>query len=211
MRAVAGPDMAVLRTPVTLCGENFKTAAMFTIAKGETMPFVLSYGPSHLPVPEPVDPEAALEDCEKFWTDWTGATKTDGPHAEAIKRSLITLKALTYAPSGGIVAAPTTSLPEQAGGARNWDYRLLLDPRCDPHPARHDERRRLRRGDGVARLAAARRRRRSRRHADHVRHHGRAAADGMGGRLAAGLSRVQAGADRQRRLTSSSSSTSTAS
>ena len=123
LRAVAGPDMAVLRTPVTLWGENFKTAAMFTIAKGETMPFVLSYGPSHLPVPEPVDPEAALEDCVKFWTDWTGATKTDGPHSEAIKRSLITLKALTYAPSGGIVAAPTTSLPEQAGGPRNWDYR----------------------------------------------------------------------------------------
>ena len=123
MRAVAGPDMAVLRTPVTLWGENFMTRAMFTIAKGKTMPFVLSYGPSHLPVPEPVDPEAALAACVSFWTEWTGATKTDGPHADAIKRSLITLKALTYAPSGGIVAAPTTSLPEQAGGPRNWDYR----------------------------------------------------------------------------------------
>ena len=87
------------------------------------MPFVLSYGPSHLPVPEPVDPEAALEACVSFWSDWTGNTKTDGPHADAIKRSLITLKALTYAPSGGIVAAPTTSLPEQFGGPRNWDYR----------------------------------------------------------------------------------------
>ena len=123
MRAVAGPDMAVLRTPVTLWGEDFMTRAMFTIAKGKTMPFVLSYGPSHLPVPEPVDPEAALEACVSFWTEWTGSTKTDGPHADAIKRSLITLKALTYAPSGGIVAAPTTSLPEQAGGPRNWDYR----------------------------------------------------------------------------------------
>jgi len=123
MRAVAGPDMAVLRTPVTLRGENFKTVAMFTITKGETMPFVLSYGPSHLPVPPPEDPEAALEACVTFWRDWTATTETDGPHSEAIKRSLITLKALTYAPSGGIVAAPTTSLPEQAGGPRNWDYR----------------------------------------------------------------------------------------
>ena len=84
MRAVAGPDMAVLRTPVSLRGENFITRAMFTIAEGETMPFVLSYGPSHLPVPEPVDPEAALETCVQFWTDWTRATKTDGPHSEAI-------------------------------------------------------------------------------------------------------------------------------
>jgi GH15 family glucan-1,4-alpha-glucosidase len=123
MRAVAGPDMAVLRTPVTQWGENFITRAMFTIARGETMPFVLSYGPSHLPVPEPIDPAAALEACVQFWRDWTAATKTAGPHSEAIKRSLITLKALTYAPSGGIVAAPTTSLPEQAGGPRNWDYR----------------------------------------------------------------------------------------
>jgi GH15 family glucan-1,4-alpha-glucosidase len=123
LRAVAGPDMAVLRTPVTLHGENFKTMAMFTIAQGQTKPFVLSYGPSHLPVPQPVDAEQALEECVKFWCDWTDSTKTEGPHSEAIKRSLITLKALTYAPSGGIVAAPTTSLPEQVGGPRNWDYR----------------------------------------------------------------------------------------
>src|ERR1700676_4919352 len=123
MRAVAGPDMAVLRTPVTQWGENFITRAMFTIAKGQTMPFVLSYGPSHLPVPPPIDPEAALEACVSFWSEWTGAAKTDGPHSEAIKRSLITLKALTYAPSGGIVAAPTTSLPEQARGPRHSEHR----------------------------------------------------------------------------------------
>lgn len=123
LRAVAGPDMAVLRTPVTLWGENFKTMAMFTVAKGQTVPFVLSYGPSHLPAPEPVDAEVALGDCVAFWRDWTRTTKIDGPYAEPIKRSLITLKALTYAPSGGIVAAPTTSLPERAGGERNWDYR----------------------------------------------------------------------------------------
>jgi GH15 family glucan-1,4-alpha-glucosidase len=123
LRYIAGPDMTVLRTPVPAWGENFKTMAMFTVTEGKTMPFVLSYGPSHTPLPEPVDAEAALEDCEKFWREWTAATKCDGPYADAISRSLITLKALTYAPSGGIVAAPTTSLPEQAGGPRNWDYR----------------------------------------------------------------------------------------
>jgi GH15 family glucan-1,4-alpha-glucosidase len=123
LRCVAGPDMAVLHTPVPFWGENFKTMARFTITKGKTMPFVLSYGPSHLPLPEPVDAQAALEDCVKFWCDWTASTKCDGPYADAISRSLITLKALTYAPSGGIVAAPTTSLPEHVGGPRNWDYR----------------------------------------------------------------------------------------
>ncbi|HZQ02058.1 MAG TPA: glycoside hydrolase family 15 protein [Reyranella sp.] len=123
LRAIAGPDMAVLRTPVALWGENFKTFAMFTTSPGKSVPFVLSYGPSHLPVPEPVDPEQALQTCEKFWREWTGRIKAEGPYADAIKRSLITLKALTYVPSGGIVAAPTTSLPEQLGGERNWDYR----------------------------------------------------------------------------------------
>ncbi|MFO1080533.1 MAG: glycoside hydrolase family 15 protein [Reyranellaceae bacterium] len=124
LRAVAGPDMVVLRTPVALWGENFKTAAMFSVAAGQSVPFVLSYGPSHLPVPRPVDAERALAECESFWCDWTRRTRCDGPHAEAIRRSLITLKALTYAPSGGLVAAPTTSLPERPGGERNWDYRF---------------------------------------------------------------------------------------
>lgn len=124
MRAVAGPDMAVLRSPAFLRGENLKTVAQFTLARGKTMPFVLSYGPSHLLVPAPLEPLDALDRCEKFWRDWTATTKTGGRYAEAIKRSLITLKALTYLPSGGIVAAPTTSLPEQFGSERNWDYRL---------------------------------------------------------------------------------------
>jgi GH15 family glucan-1,4-alpha-glucosidase len=123
-RAVAGPDMVVLRTPAPFRGENFKTVAQFTLTKGRSMPFVLSYAPSHLPEPHPIDAHAALKKCEKFWCDWTATTKTDGTHAEAIKRSLITLKALTFLPSGGIVAAPTTSLPEQFGSERNWDYRL---------------------------------------------------------------------------------------
>jgi GH15 family glucan-1,4-alpha-glucosidase len=126
VKAIAGPDMAVLRTPAAIRGENFKTVAQFTLSKGQHMPFVLSYGPSHLPMPPPVEPLDALDRCEKFWCEWTARTKTDGcgPYAEAIKRSLITLKALTYLPSGGIVAAPTTSLPEQFGSERNWDYRL---------------------------------------------------------------------------------------
>lgn len=124
LRAVAGPDMAVLRTPVATWGENFKTSAMFRVRAGQTVPFTLSYEPSHLPLPEPIDCKQALADCEKFWCDWTDATEADGLYAEAIERSLITLKALTYAPTGGIVAAPTTSLPEQVGGSRNWDYRF---------------------------------------------------------------------------------------
>jgi GH15 family glucan-1,4-alpha-glucosidase len=124
MRAVAGPDMAVLRTPAHFRGENFKTVAQFTLTEGKSVPFVLSYGPSHLDVPAPVDAEESLELCEKFWRDWTATTKTEGPYKEAIMRSLITLKGLVYMPSGGIVAAPTTSLPERFGGERNWDYRL---------------------------------------------------------------------------------------
>jgi len=124
LRAVAGPDMVVLRSPAPFRGENFKTVAQFTLTEGQSMPFVLSYVPSHLPVPHPIDPDDALEKCEKFWCEWTATTKTDGIHADPIKRSLITLKALTYLPSGGIVAAPTTSLPEQFGSERNWDYRL---------------------------------------------------------------------------------------
>jgi GH15 family glucan-1,4-alpha-glucosidase len=124
MRAVAGPDMVVMRTPAYFRGENFKTMAQFTVTKGQTVPFVLSYQPSHLGLPTPIDADEALKTCEKFWTDWTAGTKTDGAHSDAIKRSLLTLKALTYQPSGGIVAAPTTSLPEQFGGERNWDYRL---------------------------------------------------------------------------------------
>jgi GH15 family glucan-1,4-alpha-glucosidase len=124
MRAVAGPDMVAMRTPASFRGENFKTVAQFTLTKGKTMPFVLSYQPSHLPLPEPIDPNDALKKCEQYWKEWTASTKTEGPHSEAIKRSLLTLKALTYQPSGGIVAAPTTSLPEQFGSERNWDYRL---------------------------------------------------------------------------------------
>jgi GH15 family glucan-1,4-alpha-glucosidase len=124
MRAVAGPDMVLLRTPTPFRGEDYKTVAQFVLTPGKSVPFALSYGPSHLPEPGPIDPVKSLEQCEAFWFEWTSGIKATGPYAEAIKRSLITLKALTFLPSGGIVAAPTTSLPEHFGGERNWDYRI---------------------------------------------------------------------------------------
>ncbi len=92
--------------------------------EGETIPFVLNYSASHLALPEPLNPQTALEKTEAFWKDWTSRCTYQGPFAEAVQRSLITLKALTYWPTGGILAAPTTSLPEQLGGNRNWDYRF---------------------------------------------------------------------------------------
>lgn len=124
LRAVAGPDMVALRTTALIRGENFKTVAQFVLKKGDSKPFVMSYGASHLPLPPPIKAEDALANCEAFWHGWTSKTRAEGPYAEAIQRSLITLKALVYMPSGGIVAAPTTSLPEQFGSERNWDYRL---------------------------------------------------------------------------------------
>ena len=121
---ICGPDMAVLRTPVETHGEDLTTVAEFEVGPGERVPFVLTYGPSHLKVPAPIDPEGALKDTEEFWLEWSGRCTYDGHSRDLVMRSLITLKALTYAPSGGIVAAPTTSLPEKLGGARNWDYRF---------------------------------------------------------------------------------------
>ncbi len=122
--AISGQDMAVLRTAVETRGEDLTTVAKFEVSEGETIPFVLTYGPSHLPLPAPIDPARALQDTEDFWTDWCGRCTYQGDHRDRVMRSLITLKALTYAPTGGIVAAPTTSLPEKLGGARNWDYRF---------------------------------------------------------------------------------------
>jgi GH15 family glucan-1,4-alpha-glucosidase len=122
--AICGQDMTVLRTPVETRGEDLTTVAEFVVSAGESMPFVLTYGPSHLAVPEPIDPAVALQETEAFWTEWSSRCSYEGESRDLVMRSLITLKALTYAPTGGIVAAPTTSLPEKLGGARNWDYRF---------------------------------------------------------------------------------------
>lgn len=121
--AIAGPDMVVLRTPAKLLGEDRKHVGEFTVSAGQTIPFVLTYWPSHLPPPEPIDPLKALAGTERFWRDWSSRAEAAGEWSEPVNRSLITLKALTYRPTGGIVAAATTSLPEQLGGSRNWDYR----------------------------------------------------------------------------------------
>jgi len=122
--AICGPDMTVLRTPVETRGENLTTVAEFDVAAGDTVPFVLTYGPSHLAVPKAIDPQQALADTEAFWSDWSRRCTYQGDHRDLVLRSLITLKALTFDPTGGIVAAPTTSLPEKLGGGRNWDYRF---------------------------------------------------------------------------------------
>ena len=121
--AISGPDMVALRTPVPLRGENLTTVGEFTVSAGQMVPFVLSYTPSHLAPPRRIDPLAALNETAAFWRDWAHRFAGSGRWSEPVLRSLITLKALTYRPTGGIVAAPTTSLPERLGGARNWDYR----------------------------------------------------------------------------------------
>jgi GH15 family glucan-1,4-alpha-glucosidase len=123
-RAVAGPDLVTLRTPVPLCGVDLTTVAEFDVAAGTTVPFVLTHGSSHLAPPAAIDPHDCLRHTEAFWTEWAAQAQSEGEWSEAVMRSLITLKALTYAPTGGVVAAPTTSLPEQIGGSRNWDYRF---------------------------------------------------------------------------------------
>ena len=122
-RAIAGPDMVVLHTPVEVRGKDLTTVAEFEVAAGQTIPFALTYGASHKRPPQPIDTAASLRGTEAFWKDWAARACGDGEWCDAVKRSLMVLKALTYAPTGGIVAAPTTSLPEQLGGARNWDYR----------------------------------------------------------------------------------------
>ena len=123
IRAEAGPDALALAADVPTHGEDMTTRARFAVAAGERRAFVLTWHPSHEPAPRPVDPHAALADTERWWREWSRGADVDGRWAEEVRRSLITLKALTFAPTGGIVAAPTTSLPEELGGERNWDYR----------------------------------------------------------------------------------------
>jgi len=121
--AIAGPDALCLRTPVDIHGEEQTTVSDFVIGAGDRVPFVLTWFPSHEGLPEPVDAEVALAETESFWLEWAEADQQPGPHHEDVHQSLLVLKALTYAPTGGIVASPTTSLPERIGGVRNWDYR----------------------------------------------------------------------------------------
>jgi GH15 family glucan-1,4-alpha-glucosidase len=122
--AVAGPDAVWLRTPVQTRGENHSTRADFTVEPGDRTSFVLTWQPSHLPPPDPIDPVEELGATEGYWRGWVSACTYEGEWRDAVVRSLLTLKALTYAPTGGIVAAATTSLPEKLGGVRNWDYRF---------------------------------------------------------------------------------------
>ncbi|HEY5178376.1 MAG TPA: glycoside hydrolase family 15 protein [Dermatophilaceae bacterium] len=124
MIAVAGPDAIRLRTPAPTHGQDWATVSEFTVRAGDSVPFVLTWHPSHEHPPAIVDPQKALRETIDFWADWTrSGTPITGPYRAAITRSLVTLKALAYEPTGGIVAAVTTSLPEQIGGPRNWDYR----------------------------------------------------------------------------------------
>ncbi|WP_215755181.1 glycoside hydrolase family 15 protein [Acetobacter sp. P5B1] len=121
--AIAGPDQVILRSTVPLQGRHLTTEAFFKLKEGQTETFVLQHALSHEPLPSALDTEAALAYTEQWWRNWCAHCTYKGPWREAVLRSLIVLKALTYAPTGGIIAAPTTSLPEDPGGIRNWDYR----------------------------------------------------------------------------------------
>lgn len=122
-RAIAGPDRVVLHAPVEIHGENMRSKASFTVHAGDQLPFSLTYSPSHTSIQDEIDPRKSLEDTAQLWTSWAARCTDEGPHQAMVMRSLLTLRALIYAPTGGIVAAPTTSLPERLGGSRNWDYR----------------------------------------------------------------------------------------
>jgi GH15 family glucan-1,4-alpha-glucosidase len=123
LEVIAGPNALILRTPIKTRGRDLTTVAEFTVKKGDRVPFVLTWFASHLDPPKKVNPEHALRDTERYWKKWTQRCHRNIPWNDAVVRSLIVLKGLTYAPTGGIVAAATTSLPEKIGGVRNWDYR----------------------------------------------------------------------------------------
>ena len=123
LEAIAGPDGLILRTPIETRGRDLTTVAEFTVSEGEKVPFVLTWFASHKNPPRAIHPDHALRDTEKYWRAWSEQFRGQGEWRDAVMRSLIVLKGLTYAPTGGLVAAATTSLPEQIGGPRNWDYR----------------------------------------------------------------------------------------
>ena len=124
IEAIGGPEVLRLVTPVATHGEGLTTVASFSVAEGERVPFVLTWAPSYVPDPGHVDAEQALAESESGWKEWSARCHVEGPYRSVVERSLITLKALTYEPTGGIAAAATTSLPEEIGGVRNWDYRI---------------------------------------------------------------------------------------
>lgn len=123
LTAIAGPNALILRTPVQTHGENLTTVAEFTVRAGERVPFVVTWFPSTNQPPADIEPFAAVESADQWWRAWSAQCTYQGEWRDAVMRSLITLKAMTYTPSGGIIAATTTSLPEHIGGSRNWDYR----------------------------------------------------------------------------------------
>jgi GH15 family glucan-1,4-alpha-glucosidase len=123
LTAIAGPDALALWSPVHTRGEEMRTVADFTVSQGQQIPFVLAWYPSHEELPRPVDAQFSVEHTAAWWHQWALGCNFEGEWRDAVVRSLVTLKALTYEPTGGIVAAPTTSLPETLGGGRNWDYR----------------------------------------------------------------------------------------
>jgi GH15 family glucan-1,4-alpha-glucosidase len=123
LHLVAGPDAMVLRSPIELPHEGCDIRGSFEVAEGDRVPFVLTWFPSHEDRPEAIDADASLRESEDFWSDWASRSTYSGPRPELVTRSLLTLKGLIFSPTGGIVAAATTSLPELIGGVRNWDYR----------------------------------------------------------------------------------------
>ena len=123
-RAIAGPNLTMLHASIPVRGEDLKTVADFTVSQGDRVWFTLTYGKSHYPDPDPIDPEQALKDTEEFWLHWSSRLSSEGKYRAIVERSLMALKAMTFRPTGGVVAAMTTSLPENLGGVRNWDYRF---------------------------------------------------------------------------------------
>src|SRR5690348_7835536 len=195
--AQAGPDAVHLSTPVELHGENLTTVAEFTVGEGSSGRFALSWFPSYERPGRTEDAHAALARTQAWWREWSERCTYRGEYRDEVLTSLVVLKALTDQVTGAIVAAPTTSLPEDLGGERNWDYRYLAARLCAD--AERAARRRLhRRSAGIQRRRVPGDCRAARAGTDHVRHRRRAAAGGVRAGLAARLRGLQAGPGRQR-------------